>query len=80
MTWAHTYQRSEMTTGEADAYRSGVADCVAILERMAADMRTLARGHDLVVWANSAALEQAAEVCRMLKPRAAETGLCGRGA
>lgn len=81
--WSRRYTRAEMTTGEADAYRRAVADCVAILERHAADMRALVTvdiDSSRVVWSNAATLEMAAQVCRMLKPRGEETGLCDRGA
>lgn len=75
-TWAHRHTRSEMTTGEADAWRAGRDACIAELRAIA--NRMLAQ-KEPVLWA-AAHYENAALALARLEPRGEETGLCGRGA
>ena len=65
--------RSEMTTGEAEAWHDCMAQTQAYLRDFARSLRT---GR---AWSEAATLETAAEALGRLKPRRELTGLEGRG-
>jgi hypothetical protein len=78
-TWAHRFTRSEMTSGEGDAWRAGRDAAEQAVRAVAARMRATC-GNDQQCLSCVSTLDIAADGIARLEPRAEETGLDGRGA